>query len=246
MLENGRKKIFDKAKENITKAPAHQCKGYNNRNGAGVPFEVREKVLKCNRWEDSHKSKLRGKYTGPYLVVPCGTSGNYYLKDKYSHYLQRSVPPSQLVKFHEKKVYKMDRNAKIVLEQSSDDGCNKLDDDFEMCSEEESGITSSCRCVMSKEKASQSPTMTSAPIKSQIVIMSSTEMPLPSDESVMIDVGVEPDYCNLFGSLNVNEVYMEIVENLYEDNDETMENVTIVDSHAGAPQKFLPLTYEQR
>ena len=140
----------------------------------------------------------------------------------------------------------MDRNAKILLEQSSDDGHNKLDDDFEMCSEEESGITSSCRHVMSKETASQSPTMNSTPIKSQIVITSSTEMPLSSDESVMIDVGVEPNYHNFFGSLNDNEVHMEIVENFYENNDETMENVTIVDSHAGAPQKFLPLTYEQR
>ena len=99
---------------------------------------------------------------------------------------------------------------------------------------------------MSKETPSQSPTITSTPIKSQMVIISRTEMPLSSDESVMIDVGVEPDYHNLFGSLNVNEVHMEIVENLYEDNDETMENVSIVDSHAGAPQKFLPLTYEQR
>ena len=61
MLENGREKIFDKAKENIKKTQAHQIKGYNKRNGAGVPFEVGEKVLKCNWWEDSHKSKLREK-----------------------------------------------------------------------------------------------------------------------------------------------------------------------------------------
>ena len=106
MLENGREKIFDKAKENTKKAQDNQCKGYNNRNGAGVPFEVREKVLKCNQQEDSHKWKLREKYTAPYLVVSRGTSGNYYLKDKYSHYLWRSVLPSQLVKFHEKKCTK--------------------------------------------------------------------------------------------------------------------------------------------
>ena len=48
MLENGREKIFDKVKQNIKKAQAHQSKGYNKRNGAGVPFEVGEKVLKHN------------------------------------------------------------------------------------------------------------------------------------------------------------------------------------------------------
>ena len=48
MLENGREKIFGKATQNIKKAQAHQSKGYNKKNGAGVPFEVGEKVLKCN------------------------------------------------------------------------------------------------------------------------------------------------------------------------------------------------------
>ena len=79
---------------------------------------------------------------------------------------------------------------------------------------------------------SQSPSMMSMPIKSQLVIMSSTEMPLSSDESVNIDVGVEADYHSVWGSLNVNQVPMEIVDDLYDDSDDNdMQSVQIVDSH---------------
>ena len=137
----------------------------------------------------------------------------------------------------------MDKNGKIVLEQSSDKGGDKCEDEVEMTSDEESEITRSCRCVLSRDTVSQSPSMTSTPIKSQLVIMSSTEMPLYSDELVNIDVGVETDYYNVWGSLNVNQVPMEIVEDLYDDND--MQSVKIIDSHSSPPKKFVPLIYEQ-
>ena len=63
--------------------------------------------------------------------------------------------------------------------------------------------------------------MTSTPIKSQIVIMSSQEMAPSSDESETIDVGVER---NSFGDMNVNEVPIEIVDDL---NNESGVDVTI-------------------
>ena len=53
--------------------------------------------------------------------------------------------------------------------------------------------------------------MTSTPIKSQIVIMSSQEMPPSSYESETIDVGVER---NPFGDMNMNEILIEIVDDL--------------------------------
>ena len=144
------------------------------------------------------------------------------------------------MKFHEKKIYQMDKNGKIVLEQSSDEGGDKCENEVEMTSDEDSDITRSCKHVLSRDTVSQSPSMTSTPIKSQLVIMPSTEMPLSLDELVNIDVGLETDYCNVWGSLNVNQVPMEIVDNLYDDND--MQHVTIVDSHSSPPKKFLPLT----
>ena len=98
----------------------------------------------------------------------------------------------------------MDKNGKIVLEQSSDEGGDKCEDEVEMTSDEDSDITRSCRCVMPRDTVGQSPSMMSMPKKSQLVIMSTTEMPLALDESVNIDVGVETDYHNIWGSLNVN------------------------------------------
>ena len=95
----------------------------------------------------------------------------------------------------------MDKNGKIVLEQSSDEGGDKCEDEVEMTSDEDSDITRSCRHVMSRDTVSQSPSMMLMPIKSQLVIMSSTEMPLSLDESVNIDVGVETDYHNVWGHL---------------------------------------------
>ena len=63
--------------------------------------------------------------------------------------------------------------------------------------------------------------MTSTPIKSQIVIMSSQEMPPSSDESDTIDVGVE---MNPFDDMNVNEIPIEIVDDL---NNESGVDVTV-------------------
>ena len=103
-LENGREHVFNKAKQNIMKAQAHQTKCYNNWNGSGTPFEVSYKVLKHNKCEDSQKLKLQNWYTGPYNIVNCSSTGNFYLHDKYFHFLWCSVPPGQLVKFHEKNV----------------------------------------------------------------------------------------------------------------------------------------------
>ena len=64
-------------------------------------------------------------------------------------------------------------------------------------------------------------------------------MPLSSDELVNIDVGVETDYHNVWGSLNVNQVPMEIVDDLYDDSDDNdMQSVKIVDSHSSPPRNF--------
>ena len=63
--------------------------------------------------------------------------------------------------------------------------------------------------------------VTSTPIKSQIVIMSSQEMPPSSDESETIDVAVER---NPFGDMNVDEILIEIVDDL---NNESGVDVTV-------------------
>ena len=76
--------------------------------------------------------------------------------------------------------------------------------------------------------------------------MSSTENPLSSDESINIDDGLESTELNPLGSVNVSHIPMEIVENLFDDGDDSLNNITVTDSHGSVQRKFVPLTDEQR
>ena len=105
---------------------------------------------------------------------------------------------------------------------------------------------SSQRVVPSFSKDLCDHNLTSMPIKSQIVIMSSTENPLSSDESINIDVGLESTELNPLGSVDVSHIPMEIVENLFDDGDDSLNNVTVIDSCGSVQRKFVPLTDEQR
>ena len=56
-MEKQKQEIFSHAKTKIKKAQKHQVKCYNAQN-AGVPFEIRTKVLKKNLKDLQHKEKL--------------------------------------------------------------------------------------------------------------------------------------------------------------------------------------------
>ena len=117
----------------------------------------------------------------------------------------------------------------------------------EVNEESETDMKESCqRVVPSFPKDLCDSNLTSMPIKSQIVIMSNTENPLSSDESINIDVGLESTELNPLGSVDVSHIPMEIVENLFDDGDNSLNNVTVIDSHGSVQRKFLPLTDEQR
>ena len=62
--------------------------------------------------------------------------------------------------------------------------------------------------------------MTSTPIKSQIIIMSSQEMAPSSDEPETIDVGTEEIPKNPFGNFNVDDIPIEIVDDLNDLSDD--------------------------
>ena len=60
--------------------------------------------------------------------------------------------------------------------------------------------------------------LTSTPIKSQIIIMSSKENAFSSDESEMLSVGSEPQNFPFWNvNMNIDDVEIEIVEDLNED-----------------------------
>ena len=73
--------------------------------------------------------------------------------------------------------------------------------------------SNTCKRTKQYDIQSHPKLVTSAPIKSQIVIVSSKEMPLSSDELETIDVGVEGSE-NPFGDMNLNEISIEIVDDL--------------------------------
>ena len=83
--------------------------------------------------------------------------------------------------------------------------------------------------------------MTSTPVKSQIVIMSSQEMPLSSDESKTIDVGGTECNNNPFGDMNVEDIPIEIVDDL---NNLTGDEVIVTEVEEPPICLFSPLLDE--
>ena len=87
---------------------------------------------------------------------------------------------------------------------------------------------------------------TSMPIKSQIVIMSSREMPPSSDESDTIDVGSD-SVQGLFGNIKVEPVPVKIVDDLIDNNlDDTDEMIIVMHTAEAKQLNFNPLTDEDR
>ena len=186
----------EKHKKEIQKAQKHQAKGYNNRHASGSTFEVGMKVLRKNSRQSL--SKLRSKYLGPYTILSHCENGNFRLKDMYCHCLKTSFHPPKLVRFYEDQMYKLNEKGQVDCEV---DVCDDVDIDMslvkssqnEMSSDtygdfedDDVGVKHSTECERVRQYNTLSKTpgpVTSTPIKSQIVIMSSQEMPPSSDES---------------------------------------------------------------
>ena len=115
--------------KSIKKAQIHQAKGYNNRQAKGAPFEISTHILKKNLVQLGHKGpKLHRPFNGPYTVVGRSQSG-YFLKDRFSHWLSRSIPRSQLVHFYENATYKTNSdNSKLDVDVESTCSSNEESD----------------------------------------------------------------------------------------------------------------------
>ena len=245
-LEAQCKSVFERASSKIVKVQQVYARSYNKKHGGGIKFKVGDKVLWWNKWEDSRKSKLRKSFTGPYEIVSISNDGsNFWLKDKYSHFLKRSVVVNHLVMFYENKYYQVDSQKKIV---------SKVETDTEpMSTDEESTVVDKCKANLdlsptyqktsTNYKQKQTP-LTSTPIKSQMVIVSSTEMPLSSDDSEIIHVGTENfvDFTrNPLGDLDVNKIPIKIVDDLHETGDSEL---TITLQEKSEEPRYLPLNEE--
>ena len=166
---------------------------------------------------------------------------SFFLKDKYSHFLKCSVPVNHLIQFHEDKLYKVDEKSKVTYDSDQDVESMVTEDRDLSHSNLDNEFPSDTECCKRTENyvASKNP-LTSTPIKSQIVIVSSTEMPLSFDDSETIDVGNErvDHVLNLWGDLNVDEIPIEIVDDLHQTGDS---DLTIVGEENQKEHKFILL-----
>ena len=198
------------------------------------------KVLKWNVRYDKHiGGKLQFRYLGPYSIVSQCVNGNFKLKDCYSHLCKKSIPPGHLVCFYEDKLYQVNKKGQLNGEQDTDTVCNSSQEEMstvpnstqeDISSDSDSQVevgyeSTSCEGVHVYSNQTNQNHMTSTPIKSQIVIESSQEMLLSSDNSETIDVVGVDTASNPFGDMDVNDIPIEIVDNF---NDESELTVTKV------------------
>ena len=170
------------------------------------------------------------KMLGPYTIASISENGNLWLKDHFSHEMKKSVHPIQVVEFFE-------NPKKKLLPDSRLDSSGK--------SEESLFENLDCQRAQGYQPKKFDVPLTLTTIKSQIVIMSSCEMPVSSDESETIDV-VNDRNINPWEDIPVDDIPIEIVDNLHNDTDiDSDSSCDLVDVQTPALMVFNPLTDEE-
>lgn len=237
-LELNKKELFNKATVNITKAQKIQSRNYNKRNSCegAKPLKMYDKVLKRNMKDKSRVVKGKKKFIGPFLIVGQTRSG-FYLKNQHGHRLKRAVPPNQLVRYYGT--------------MSIPEGPSEMEDSDSNHNESESDsetFVSSCQRSNPTTESKPKNTTTdsrSVPVSGQIIIIPSTDQYVGSSDDSILDVGIDNVMStpkkNPWGDMDVNEIPIEIVDNLYDSFDSSM------NSEIQVPKtKFVPLNAQQR
>ena len=138
-----------------------------------------------------------------------------------------SVPASQLVWFYENQTYKTNSNNTQFETESNDMSDDSQDDMVFNFSSNHKG--ESCqRANIPNLHKTLTPKKTQDAVSSQIVIVSSKELPMSSDESSTIDIGTEfsqPNspvlsVTNQWGDMDIDNIPIEIVDDLIFSGDE--------------------------
>ena len=181
----------------------------------GEPFEIGSKLLHKNMKQLGQKSKLFKRFTGPYIVVGHCSTGSVYLKDCFSHQLWCTMAPNQLIRFNECSKYGISDDSTICNAGSSDEaGCSGLESSDTV----DNTVDSTCQRARITNYVNTRP-KTSTPVKlKQIIIVSSQEQQVSSDESVTIDVvspvsPLSPKVSNL-NNILLDEMSIEIIDDL--------------------------------
>ena len=211
-------------------------------------------VLKRNLKDQSHKCSLHRPFNGPYTITGRTATG-YFLHNRFSHQLVCSVPASQLVQFYENQTYKTNSD-NTWFETESTGNSNDMSD----YSNDDMVFTLSTNCKGQSCQIANIPNFqqTSTPkksqdtVSSQIVIVSSKELPMSSDESSTIGVGTECSQPNAgarnpWGDMDINDVPIEIVDDLIFSGDEETtftDELDIIKKSKAPPVMFNLLTLE--
>ena len=194
-----------------------------------------EAQLKRSVMQAEDVQKILGLYT---IYAKCGANA-YYLMDRYSHKLSCSIPGSQLYHFYEKTKYRSDGLTSEIEPLNSDGESVESDDD------RSSMLT--CQRVSGKytQPKMSTPKKDADNIVSQIVIISSKELPMSSDDSstCTIDVGTEAwSPVNPWGDMDIQDIPIEIVDHFSDSED----SIQVFDSTQKSKVYFNPLTDEDR
>ena len=143
------------------------------------------------------------------------------------------------MKFYDNKGSHVNTNA--CIDSDSTDDRQSSSSDMETCDNE-----FDCKRAKVYNQCDKIKVKTSTPIKSQIAIMSSREMPSSSDESDTINVSTD-NVQELFGNIKVEPIPVEIVDELMDNNlDDTDETIIVMHTSEAEWLKFNPLTDEDR
>ena len=124
------------------------------------------------------------------------------------------------MKFYDNKGSHVNKNARI--DSDCTDDRQSSSSDMETCDSE-----FDCKWAKVYNQCDKIKVKTSMPIKSQIVVMSSREMPPSSDESDTIDVSTD-SVQELFGNIKVEPILVEIMDDLMDNNlDDTDETIIV-------------------
>ena len=151
----------------------------------------------------------------------------YFLHNRFSHQLVHSVPASQLVQFYENQTYTTNSD-NTWFETESNDMSDDSQDDMVFTFSSNCKGQSCQRANIPNLHKTLTPKKTQDAVFSQIVIVSSKELPMSSDESSTIDIGTEfsqpnSPACSLtnqWGDMDIDDIPIEIVDDLMFSSDE--------------------------
>ena len=186
------------------------------------------------------------------------SASGYFLRDRFSHQLLKSVPASQLVRFYENHTHRTNSKSTKFETESNGSGSEMTDDstDDMVFTLTSNGKGQSCqRASLQNLHKTSTPKKSQDTISSQIIIVSSKELPMSSDESSTIDVSTDlstpkspsSPITNPWGDMDIDDIPIQLVDDLiFSGDEESSEGLQIIKNSKAPPIVYNPLTTDER